>query len=428
MGRSVGYAYLLRRLTSMWKPKGKMELIAIDNGYFIVRFGAVEDLEHAMFEGPWMIMDHYLLVKPWIPDFDPYADVTEKILVWVRIPCLPAEYYNLIFLRKLGNKVGKTIRVDQATSQVSRGMFARICVEVDIRKPLISKFTYKQRVRSVAYEGIHLVCFSCGIYGHSTETCPKTNKPASESEETGSKKEGNAGSGDVHGVIVGVEPFGKWMIALGRKGRTGGRQYERNNGGAVGKKQVAQSGNSGQIKKPPVTRFSALVDLEEAGVMHWEEDMNGDANVDQFLENWDAGKTLQSNLHAEQGAKNGRRRPNVVIAEKQVQNEPFVPEVVRGRGEEEISRGLRVRRGVGSRRAAEEDEHTVVRGEQGGLVIHASRVVVGNEAGDLPPPVWQPTEEHHADPPDCFDNEGDAVMEVEGNPADQEVYEAPLGV
>ncbi|XP_019183349.1 PREDICTED: uncharacterized protein LOC109178208 [Ipomoea nil] len=224
MGRSIGYAYLLRRLNSMWKPKGKMDLIAIDNGYFIVRFGAVEDLEHAMFEGPWMVMDHYLLVKPWVPDFDPFSDVTEKVLVWVRIPCLPAEYYNLIFLRKLGNKVGRTIRVDQATSLVSRGMFARICVEVDISKPLISKFKYKDRVRSVAYEGIHLICFSCGIYGHSPDACPKKVRPEASQDQAQQNEVAAKVPEMPRGIAVGAEPFGQWMIAPGRKGRPGGKQ------------------------------------------------------------------------------------------------------------------------------------------------------------------------------------------------------------
>ncbi|XP_019151931.1 PREDICTED: uncharacterized protein LOC109148649 [Ipomoea nil] len=229
MGRSIGYTYLLRRLTSMWKPKGKMELIAIDNGYFIVRFGVVKDLEHAIFEGPWMVMDHYLIVKPWMPDFDPFSDVTEKVLVWLRIPCLPAEYYSLIFLRKLGNRVGRTIRVDQATSMMSRGMFARICVEVDISKPLISKFKYKGRVRSLAYEGIHLVCFKCGIYGHTPDDCPKAVRPANACDDAPNRETECKGSGESRGVIIGAEPFGAWMIAPRRKSRNGGRKHEKSN-------------------------------------------------------------------------------------------------------------------------------------------------------------------------------------------------------
>lgn len=39
MGRRVGYAYLLRRLNSLWHPKGRMDLIALENDYFLVKFG-----------------------------------------------------------------------------------------------------------------------------------------------------------------------------------------------------------------------------------------------------------------------------------------------------------------------------------------------------------------------------------------------------
>ncbi|XP_019158270.1 PREDICTED: uncharacterized protein LOC109154983 [Ipomoea nil] len=71
---------------------------------------------------------------------------------------------------------------------------------------------------------------------------------------------------------------------------------------------------------------------------------------------------------------------------------------------------------VGLRRATEEDEHVVVGGEQGGLVIHSSRVFGGDEAGDLPSPVWHLTKEHHNDPPGHVDDEGDVVMDLEGIP------------
>ncbi|XP_031121135.1 uncharacterized protein LOC116024380 [Ipomoea triloba] len=162
MGRRVGYAYLLRWLISMWRPKGRMELIALDNDYFLVKFGTREDLEFAKYEGPWIILDHYLIVKEWVPNFDPFTATTEKVLVWVRFPTLPVEYYNLLCLRKVGNKLGRIIRVDHTTSLVSKGKFARVCVEVDITKPLISRFTLEEKVWPVAYEGIHLVFFRAG--------------------------------------------------------------------------------------------------------------------------------------------------------------------------------------------------------------------------------------------------------------------------
>lgn len=62
-GRAVGYDYLVRRLKNMWKPKAFMDLVALENDYYLVKFYSVEDFKFARDEGPWMVMDHYLVVK-----------------------------------------------------------------------------------------------------------------------------------------------------------------------------------------------------------------------------------------------------------------------------------------------------------------------------------------------------------------------------
>ena len=59
--------------------------------------------------------------------------------------------------------------MDDATSLVYKGLYARICVEVELQKPLVSKFMLRKRVRRLEYEGIHMVCFGCGRNGHRKE-------------------------------------------------------------------------------------------------------------------------------------------------------------------------------------------------------------------------------------------------------------------
>ena len=63
-----------------------------------------------------MILGHYLTVRPWQSNFDPNQSTLESLLVWVRIPCIPIEYFDYNFLMKLGSKLGRPIRVDEATS------------------------------------------------------------------------------------------------------------------------------------------------------------------------------------------------------------------------------------------------------------------------------------------------------------------------
>jgi len=172
MGRRVGYMYLIKRLKAMWKIQTDLELVDLGNEFFLARFANEADKEHALYNGHWMIADHYLTVRTWHPNFDPYEAKIDKVVVWVRLPDLAMGYYDNSVLWTIGNKIGKTLKVDRATSIGMRGNYARICVEVDLTKPLLAKFKFRRRVRCIMYEGLHLICFHCGQYGHKQETCP----------------------------------------------------------------------------------------------------------------------------------------------------------------------------------------------------------------------------------------------------------------
>ena len=56
--------------------------------------------------------------------------------VWIRLEHLPIEYYNPDFLKHVGNKLGKLLKIDAVTSAASRGRFARLCVQFNIAYPL----------------------------------------------------------------------------------------------------------------------------------------------------------------------------------------------------------------------------------------------------------------------------------------------------
>lgn len=237
-GRQVGYAHLLRRIMMLWKQKTKLELIAMENNYFLAKLHSIDDYEYALFGGPWMIMDHYLLVRDWTPYFDPWkASEEEKIAVWVRFPDLPIEFYDYEFLMRLGEKIGEPKNIDEETSLVSRGKFARMCVEIDITKPLISKFKLRKKVRRIEYEGMHLVCFNCGVYGHTTDQCKRESKDEGTVHDTGM----NTTAGGMETATSRtleekirpevVDDYGPWMLAKKPTRRTTPRGGNREQGG-----------------------------------------------------------------------------------------------------------------------------------------------------------------------------------------------------
>ncbi|CAN1182872.1 hypothetical protein LINPERHAP2_LOCUS36214, partial [Linum perenne] len=92
--------------------------------------------------------------------------------VWVHLLGIPLENFDVGILRLIGDRIWKTVRVDSTKLFGSRGNYARLCVEVDLLKPLVSKYHLHRRVRRIEYEGLHEICFKCGRYGHEKGSWP----------------------------------------------------------------------------------------------------------------------------------------------------------------------------------------------------------------------------------------------------------------
>ena len=60
------------------------------------------------------------------------------IAVWIRLSGLPIEYYNAKALQHIEKAIGNVLRIDTFTAIESRGKFARLCIQVDVDKPLIT--------------------------------------------------------------------------------------------------------------------------------------------------------------------------------------------------------------------------------------------------------------------------------------------------
>ncbi|RYR07165.1 hypothetical protein Ahy_B05g074486 [Arachis hypogaea] len=68
------------------------------------------------------------------------------------------------------------LKVDHTTSIHSRGKFARICVEIDLSKQLVPSIQVLGRDFKIKYDGLHLIYFGCGSYGHRMDQCSKKQK------------------------------------------------------------------------------------------------------------------------------------------------------------------------------------------------------------------------------------------------------------
>ncbi|KAI9094279.1 hypothetical protein K1719_026861 [Acacia pycnantha] len=145
MGRQPAYGFMLRKLRQFWERKGKIDIFDLENNFYL-------------------------------PEFNPNSEKIESLVAWVRFPELPAPLFDKKFLLNLGNSIGKAIRLDVHTAQRSRGKFARICIELDLTKPLIPSFSVEGNKLHVVYESLNSLCTNCGWYGHNKDMCERFHK------------------------------------------------------------------------------------------------------------------------------------------------------------------------------------------------------------------------------------------------------------
>lgn len=62
------------------------------------------------------------------------------------------ELFHEELLMQIENMVGKAVKIDQITLSVTRGRFARICVQIDIQKPLVSFIQPLGYLKKIEYE------------------------------------------------------------------------------------------------------------------------------------------------------------------------------------------------------------------------------------------------------------------------------------
>ncbi|KAI9075409.1 hypothetical protein K1719_042659 [Acacia pycnantha] len=137
LGRSITYVDLMNRTQNLWKPKGSYQLVDMERNFYFALFDLEKDYAKALTGGLWTIFRVYLMVQPWTIDFDPTTNVVSTVAAW---------------------------------------------------QPLIPWIKGDGKQYGVEYEGLPLICFSCGKYGHTKDKCQGLTQmggvEASRDEET----------------------------------------------------------------------------------------------------------------------------------------------------------------------------------------------------------------------------------------------------
>ncbi|KAL8166809.1 hypothetical protein V2J09_008308 [Rumex salicifolius] len=214
LGTKIPYEIMQRKLRELWKPKSRMRVIDLPNGYYLIKFKEEADYMGVLIGGPWTIFGHYVIIKPWSPNFNPLTDVISTSPAWIRLHDLPVILYEESILLQLASAIGKPIKVDQQTLHTNRGRFARICIELDLSRPLKGAIIINGSRFLVEYEGLHTICFGCGRFGHFQPSCPHDPKNIARKVESQAAKEQDEAVG---APSEKERPWGTWMTRPHRR-------------------------------------------------------------------------------------------------------------------------------------------------------------------------------------------------------------------
>ncbi|OMP00874.1 Endonuclease/exonuclease/phosphatase [Corchorus olitorius] len=227
-GKSVGYNYLYPKIMAQWKPKGRMDCIDLGHDFFVVRFHLPADFNAVFYGGPWFVGPHFLSMRLWEPNFDPKKATFSTTAVWARLPGLPIELFDATLLKRIGNQLGTLLRIDAHTVNNLRGWYARICIQVDLDRPLLSRVKIGQHKQKVLYESISGLCFGCGCLGHKISNCPvknpdNDNKTMDCDDGNGTPLEQAPASANGVQSSEGEEGYGPWMVVSRRRNKQNAR-------------------------------------------------------------------------------------------------------------------------------------------------------------------------------------------------------------
>lgn len=160
---------------------GKWEIdrvASLKKGIFIVRFHTMENRKKVLEDEHQLFDKKPLIVQPWCSNMDIRKTDVEKVPILVRMPGLDIKFWGHVSLMKIAGIIGKPLKADRATTEKELLNFARVMVEVPLKKDLpdviefFDEWGYKV-LQEFKYEWKPIHCTNCGGTGHDTEKCKR---------------------------------------------------------------------------------------------------------------------------------------------------------------------------------------------------------------------------------------------------------------
>ncbi|WOK93201.1 hypothetical protein Cni_G01895 [Canna indica] len=193
---------------------------------------------------------------------------------------LPLEFMHDGILSQIAVVVGKPVKIDEVTLSRKRGNFARICILLDLKKP-VQQGVWIETMKgnffqSIAYENLPKLYFRCGKVGHVEQGCLVGEKKKEDKKDGNQKSTEDKERNDLYGPWIQVQKRRKNGI------RNSNREEElrknsfvvldnptfENSDGVEKNQEVEEMGSNGKKEKLD-TSLSKMVNMVTEKNLQW---------------------------------------------------------------------------------------------------------------------------------------------------------------
>lgn len=143
---------------------------------FLIRFQSQHDRIRACEMNGILFDKKPFIVKPWTSSMSYSKDHLSSLPIWVKFPGLDVRYWGEKSLTKIASMIGPILRVDGATTNKDRMMYARVLVDVNVSQGLYDELFFENEhgeliSQKVEYVWKPLRCNRCAQFGHLDSAC-----------------------------------------------------------------------------------------------------------------------------------------------------------------------------------------------------------------------------------------------------------------
>ena len=160
IGECPGYNTMKRYVMVNWSSVSMPEVFLHEDGYYLIKFQKLSDMNEILFSGPYTINNRPILLKQWCSEFDFGSEFLTEIPLWVNFPKLSLNCWGGRSLSMIASAIGVPIFADECTTNQTRISYARMLIEVNVTKTIPQKITV---VDQMGRHSCRMLCWNGGL-------------------------------------------------------------------------------------------------------------------------------------------------------------------------------------------------------------------------------------------------------------------------